>query len=394
MVKDLRKDPLFEGKKSPPTFEIDLGNDILLRYRNLVDQTIASRTWVMLCIGVAVFMVFTFLDWAVYPELLPLFFKIRLFASLFCLFFLPLNFFKKTKKYSIWIVDIVIVVLIGGICLMVYFSDGASSHYDTGINLTLLGMAIVNGFYVWHNIGTCFIVMMMYTIAVLGNRNGWDEALFFVACCFMGATSLFIIIMSKFYRIVHFKSFVQNEELRESQRKLSVLYSMAEEKAKIDDLTKIYNRRYFFEILANKIKMAKTSGSFFYLIIFDIDNFKPINDTYGHIFGDQVIATVAKVVRNMMRQNSYLGRFGGDEFMLIIDRATKEEFFSRLQMVSKAIQALELYCDGKKVELSASFGAARFDPDKGMDENKLIEMADDALLEVKRTKRGEIKLAE
>jgi len=78
--------------------------------------------------------------------------------------------------------------------------------------------------------------------------------------------------------------------------------------------------------------------------------------------------------------------------MLIIDKATKEEFFARVQIISRAIQNLEFYCNEKKVTLSASFGAARFDPDKGMDEKKLIELADNALLEVKRTKRGEIKL--
>jgi len=90
--------------------------------------------------------------------------------------------------------------------------------------------------------------------------------------------------------------------------------------------------------------------------------------------------------------DSYLGRYGGDEFMIIIDKATQEEFLNRLRKVQLAVQQMELLCEGKPVKISASFGAARLDPVM-MDEKKLIGLADDALLEVKRSRRGEIKLA-
>ena len=101
---------------------------------------------------------------------------------------------------------------------------------------------------------------------------------------------------------------------------------------------------------------------------------------------------MAKTVQGVMRLNSYIGRYGGDEFMLIIDKATQEEFLFRLQRIRQAVQGLELTCGGKTVSISASFGAARWEPGM-LDEKQLIGIADGDLLEVKRTGRGEIKLA-
>ena len=392
MVTDLRRDPIFKKGGVPSKAKEPVKKELILKYKQVISQTIASRTWIMLFIGVGVYVAFNLLDQAVYPVQAPLFFKIRLIASLLTSIICLPNFFQATKKYSIWSVDLGVIVLIGGICLMIYLTDGASSHYHAGINLTLLGMATINGFYLWHNLATCLVVIGLYSAAVLANGAGWNGGLFFVACCFMSGTMFFILLMTKFYSSVHFKSFVQNEKLKEDERKLEILYGMAEEKSKIDDLTKLYNRGYFFEILSAKINACKNAGSFFYLIIFDIDHFKGINDTCGHVFGDQVIAAVAKTVQNVMRLNSYIGRYGGDEFMLIIDKATREELLFRLQRIREAIRNLELVCDGKPVKVTASFGAARWESET-MDEKKLIELADEALLEIKRTQRGEIKLA-
>jgi diguanylate cyclase (GGDEF)-like protein len=275
---------------------------------------------------------------------------------------------------------------------MIYSSNGALSPYFAGVNLTLMGMSIVNGFYFWHTLGICLISIALYLTACFGNHAGFNMPHLLVGTVVMCATSLFALLMTRFYSLQHFNSFFHNEELKESERKLKILFGLADEKSKTDDLTKIYNRRYFFEILSDKIANCQMTKNCFYLIIFDIDHFKKVNDDYGHVFGDQVISTIAKTVRDMMRLNSYMGRYGGDEFMCIIDKATIEELLRRVGMISHAIRELEFNAGGKIVHLTASFGISRYDPDKGMDEKKLIELADNALLEVKRSGRGEIKL--
>ena len=276
---------------------------------------------------------------------------------------------------------------------MIYVSDGASSNYFAGINLTLLGLAVVNGFYFWHHIGVGFISLVLYLAAAFGNQSGFDLPKLIVAGTLMSATTLFTGILTKFYSIQHFNAFFKSEQLEEDERKLASLYRIAEERSKIDDLTKIYNRRYFFEMLSDKIANCRITGNCFYLIIFDIDHFKHINDTYGHTFGDGVISVVARTMSNSMRANSYLGRYGGDEFMAILDKATQEEFLARVKVLQQAILNIRLILEENPVRISASFGAARFDPSGNIDEKKLIDLADSALLEVKRTQRGGIKLA-
>lgn len=391
MVKDLRNDPVFEKRHT--SFKLPEGKrqDISAKYWDAVDAIIVFRSFIAAPVAIFLHLSFTFLDRMFYPLQADFFMRLRIIDSVLVTLALIVGVWKK--KYMVWVVDIFLFILAGGVCLMIYMTDGASSDYYEGINLTILGFLVVNGFYFWHSLVSCLLIVGLYMLVVLGCPNGWDVAKFSFATFFVSATAFFVVLMTKFYSSQHRAAFMRHEELHENERKLEVLYGMAEERAKIDDLTKIYNRRYFFEILAEKIKLCRLSNQSFYLIIFDIDHFKPINDCYGHVFGDEVIATVAKTVRNMMRLNSYIGRYGGDEFMLILDQATKEEFSGRIGKISQAICSLELFCDGKKIELSASFGAARFDPDGGLDEKKLIELADNALLEVKHTQRGGIKLA-
>ena len=390
MVKDLRNDPIFEKKEPRPKEPLRLNKDVLLKYKGVVDKIIVFRSMIAAPVAALIFLIFRQLDVWFYPEQAAFFFKLRILAAVLLFVAIALGSWKK--KYIVWCVDAILLIIASQICLMIYLTDGASSHYYEGINTTILGLLLVNGFYVRHNLVTCSLILLMYWAAALCNPTGWNLMKFCFATYFVGSTAFFIVLMTKFYSAQHFDAFVRNEELKEDERKLEILYGMAEEKAKIDDLTKIYNRGYFFEILAAKINACRRANNFFYLIIFDIDHFKEINDNYGHVFGDQTIAAVAKAVQDVMRMNSYIGRYGGDEFMLIIDKATQKECLFRLQTIRQAIRSLDLVCDGKPVSLSASFGVARWEPEM-MDEKKLIELADGALLEVKRTKRGEILLA-
>ncbi len=394
MVTDLKNDPLFERRRYLVPENPPIGRkDLLYRYNGVVSRTIAFRTIMLTVIGIIIHLAFYSLDFVMYPAYAAFFLQMRLAVIYPSVLICIPNFFNATKRFSIWTLDAIVLLHIGGLCAMIWASNGAASPYFAVINLALMGLSIVNGFRFWHTLGVCLVSIGMYVTACLFNYAGFDMPSLVVGTALMVVTAFFALMLTKFYSIQHFNSFIHNEELKESERKLRILFGLADEKSKTDDLTKIYNRRYFFEILNDKIMNCQSSKLPFYLIIFDIDYFKKINDTYGHVFGDQVIAGVAKAVRDMMRLNSYIGRYGGDEFMLIIDKATTEELLRRVGMISRAIRGLEFSFEDKKVHLTASFGIAKFDPEKKMDEKILIELADSALLEVKRTVRGEIKLA-
>ncbi len=395
MVTEMQHDPFVERRKYPEAPKgAGSGKDLLSRYRESVDETVAFRTIVLIVVVLAMHLCFNFIDRAMYPLYASFFLQLRLVIVLPSILISLPAFFKRTRKYSIWAVDTVVLLHVAGLCTMIYSSDGASSPYFAGINLVLMGMSLLNGFYFWHTLGVCLLSLGLYLAACFYNYAGFSIPYLLVGSTLMAGTGVFASVFTRFYNREHFNSFLRNEELKESERRLKILFGMADEKSKTDDLTMIYNRRYFFEILADKITNSRLTKNFFYLIIFDIDHFKDVNDTYGHIFGDQVISTIAKTVRDMMRLNSYIGRYGGDEFMLIIDRATTEELLRRVGMISQAIRELEFTPKGKPVHVSASFGISRYDPDKGMNETRLIELADMALLEVKRSGRGEILLAQ
>ena len=119
MVKDLRCDPIL--KKGQKFFrpQDPLGKDLLLKYKETVDQTIAFRNRIMIFVVVAIHLVFNFLDRAVYPAQASFFFKMRMASSLLNLSIGIPCFFKRTQKYSIWVVDIITISFIAVICMMI-----------------------------------------------------------------------------------------------------------------------------------------------------------------------------------------------------------------------------------------------------------------------------------
>ena len=147
-------------------------------------------------------------------------------------------------------------------------------------------------------------------------------------------------------------------------------------------------------MLSGKISTCKEKGKSFYLIIFDIDDFKTFNETYGHRLGDEVIHAVAQGVKNNMRKNDYIGRYGGDEFMILIDHATREEFFARVSRIQQALCNIKVRHADKEIPVSVSFGAVQYLPDRSTDVEALLQAADKAMFHVKRSGGGQIYLAE
>ena len=93
----------------------------------------------------------------------------------------------------------------------------------------------------------------------------------------------------------------ENERLRQNEKKLADLYTQADKLSKTDTLTEINNRRHFSEMLNKRMQDCEATKTSFYLVIFDVDHFKEINDSYGHIFGDKVLVKVIEIVKNNIR---------------------------------------------------------------------------------------------
>lgn len=162
----------------------------------------------------------------------------------------------------------------------------------------------------------------------------------------------------------------------------------ARHQAKTDSLTGVANHRFFHETLEREIARSNRKGCTFVLILIDIDNFKKINDTYGHQVGDAVIVDLTKRIGLIIRAGDILARYGGEEFGLILpetDLYGAEVLASR---ILNAFTAKPLTYLHHKISYSASIGIAVYDGARPVKKDILIRTADDALYESKRNGRN------
>jgi diguanylate cyclase (GGDEF)-like protein/PAS domain S-box-containing protein len=157
---------------------------------------------------------------------------------------------------------------------------------------------------------------------------------------------------------------------------------LLKELAQTDELCKTYNRQYSNELLAQLFAQAKNEHCNFALLMMDIDDFKQINDQYGHPAGDTVLAQVANVAKNEMRNWDILGRYGGDEFVVGLYRSDLDTAKNIAERIRSSIEAAEFILpDTSIVKVSVSVGTAILQNDLSLEE--LIERADKKLYDAK-----------
>jgi len=162
-----------------------------------------------------------------------------------------------------------------------------------------------------------------------------------------------------------------------------------EKLAREDTLTGVANRRFFYEKAEAALVKSKEDSSSLYIAVMDIDSFKQINDTYGHLVGDGVITQTAKILHSILDENSFVGRVGGDEFMMFFEDQSFEEVLKKMQQVQNAIHDLHMIRD-KKITYTISIGIAQREAeDKTLDD--IISKADQNLYKAKALGRDRIE---
>ncbi len=163
--------------------------------------------------------------------------------------------------------------------------------------------------------------------------------------------------------------------------------------ANTDTLTELANRRYTFIYAENKLSQIKKNSGILSLIIFDIDHFKNINDTYGHAGGDIALKDVSELANEYVRNNDVLGRIGGEEFLIVLPHASAEQANEVAERIRQAIDSAKITIDGKQVHITASFGIAQLNNEHSTF-NQIFHQADIALYQAKNSGRNCIKLAD
>jgi diguanylate cyclase (GGDEF)-like protein len=134
------------------------------------------------------------------------------------------------------------------------------------------------------------------------------------------------------------------------------LYAEVQQLAIVDELTGIYNRRGFIEIASHDTDRARRHNLPMSLLFLDIDNFKNFNDTYGYQVGDEVLKIFAKTIKSHLRASDVCGRYGGDEFVILLTEARKKEALKIAERVKASVQAEEVIAENEQVRITTSIG--------------------------------------
>ncbi|ABD70261.1 diguanylate cyclase [Rhodoferax ferrireducens T118] len=182
-----------------------------------------------------------------------------------------------------------------------------------------------------------------------------------------------------------------NEELHLRVFEVQRLQVELHEQAIHDPLTGLYNRRYLSDALAREIIQAKRANSSLTFVMADIDHFKFVNDSYGHLAGDEVLVQVASLLKKHARGSDIACRYGGEEFLLVFPGTSLELAHKRAEEIQQNCAALSIQHEGKNIAVMLSFGVAAY-PDHGQQWEQIIVKADKALYQSKCNGRNQVTI--
>lgn len=198
------------------------------------------------------------------------------------------------------------------------------------------------------------------------------------------------IVFTSFIGVLYgFSSKRQMRQIEEQRNQLILDEAKLRALSVRDPLTGLYNRRYMEETFDREIQRAIRKQQPLSVIMADIDGFKNINDTVGHVLGDEALVMVSAFLMKSIRASDVACRFGGDEFCLILPDCTLEEGIKRANMLRCAMEALGDSRENGLEQFTLSFGVAAM-PEDGMTREALIGAADSALYSSKRAGRNRV----
>lgn len=165
-----------------------------------------------------------------------------------------------------------------------------------------------------------------------------------------------------------------------------------EKEAMIDPLTGLANRRYIDKVLDNKVDETRRYGLNFGLLFIDIDHFKSVNDNYGHDVGDKVLRTVANTMSNVIRSSDILGRWGGEEFIVIVLITEHVHLSAVAEKLRASVEKAVTEDRGRQIEVTISIGGSISSPHHKKTKNDLLKEADDLMYTSKINGRNKVSI--
>lgn len=250
--------------------------------------------------------------------------------------------------------------------ISIFFSGLFLRAVDTGV-LAILQIVGLHLYLSWFTVDTPI--------------NYASFMFFFVYVSFI---SVIFNLLSQKDEAIIVDQFDQLEESREQLREQSIR----------DPLTGLYNRRYLEETLDREFYRVERNQEPLSIVIFDVDNFKEINDQYGHLAGDTIIIHISEILQNNFRRSEIVCRYGGDEFLVVLPGANVDQTYLRFEKIREMVAGFSTPNEeGTSEQVTISAGIAAY-PRSGLEPARVIEAADHALYHAKASGRNRIVVAE
>lgn len=185
---------------------------------------------------------------------------------------------------------------------------------------------------------------------------------------------------------IHLKLKELQDDLRQKNHRLEQL-------TRVDELTGLNNRRFFMEMLNHEFRRSERYGTPLVFVMVDIDHFKQVNDRYGHLMGDRALVAVAQVLARTARAQDLVGRFGGEEFAIIMPHTELKGGELAALRHRRLIEEEPIMLDQGPLKVTASFGVASYPRSDVARVEELVELADQALYKAKAAGRNCVELA-
>jgi len=183
--------------------------------------------------------------------------------------------------------------------------------------------------------------------------------------------------------------FINRYFVRKTEYSLSTSYNSLQNDYLYDDLTKVYNRRAGLLRLNEEFARARRNCSTLSVAMVDVDHFKKVNDTYGHLVGDKALVHIASILKSALRECDILTRYGGEEFLVLLPDTTSGQAALPLDRLRNRLAEQKFFNSNAAISLSISIGIATL---SALDDNPMdvIERADKALYSAKRSGRNRV----
>lgn len=184
------------------------------------------------------------------------------------------------------------------------------------------------------------------------------------------------------------------ERIVKNHKRLVYLNEQLEKMADTDGLTRLKNRRYFISNAQKELNRARRYNHTLAVMMIDIDYFKKVNDTYGHLTGDVILKQLGRILTRYARESDIISRYGGEEFVILIPETNPKKAYHAAEKLRKVIEKTNFKIDKDIIPVTVSIGVALKTPSNSYSLEKLIDKADKALYQAKNTGRNKCVIEE